>query len=209
MLLALTLVLGMGTAAFAETEVVTSHGEKLLLTKLEDDSYLMSNGNETAVMKVEENTAFAKLTINDKEGENYFYIDKKANTVYSSYTGKTISVEKNQMQPMANGDVVASKTYKVSYKQLANLVSDTSNSFSIASAIITLVAAASGVNIATGAAVVVALISGSLTVIAAGIQGASPSHGVKVTVNTEKIQRHQGGNVVTAYRYVIASVGTY
>ena len=55
------------------------------------------------------------------------------------------------MQPMANGDVVASKTYKVSYKQLANLVSDTSNSFSIASAIITLVAAASGVNIATGA----------------------------------------------------------
>ena len=62
---------------------------------------------------------------------------------------------------MANGDVVASKTYKVSYKQLANLVSDTSNSFSIASAIITLVAAASGVNIATGAAVVVALISGS------------------------------------------------
>ena len=45
MLLALTLVLGMGTAAFAETEVVTSHGEKLLLTKLEDDSYLMSNGN--------------------------------------------------------------------------------------------------------------------------------------------------------------------
>ena len=100
MLLALTLVLGMGTAAFAETEVVTSHGEKLLLTKLEDDSYLMSNGNETAVMKVEENTAFAKLTINDKEGENYFYIDKTANTVYSSYTGKTISVEKNQMQQL-------------------------------------------------------------------------------------------------------------
>lgn len=209
--LALGLILGMSTSVFAET--TASMEEELSIMKLNSDSYLLSDGEQTAVMQIEETDSFAKVTINENETENYFYVDKKEETMYSSYTKKTIkfsdSDSDSAISPMAAGNVVSSKTYKISYKKLANVVSDTSDKFSVASAIITLIAIQAGVSISTGATALIAIISISFSTIIKGIKGASSSHGIKVVVNKVKIKRHQGGNFVTAYRYVIASVGTY
>ena len=109
----------------------------------------------------------------------------------------------------AVGDVLWSKTYKVSYAKSVSPCSSGSSNFTIATCIITCVAAASGVTIATSPAVVVALISGSLTVIQKGLKSKSSKHGVRATVQKVEIQKYQGGRKVKGYSYKIKSVGTY
>ena len=62
--LALGLILGMSTSVFAET-TASMEEEELSIMKLNSDSYLLSDGEQTAVMQIEETDSFAKVTINE------------------------------------------------------------------------------------------------------------------------------------------------
>lgn len=189
----------------------------LEITRLSDEMLVISDDDGTAVMKVQENDKEMIVSVETLQGnveEGFFIYDKDRETIYSSYTGKTFSVSDiasdNEITPQATGDVVARKTHYVSYAKLADAVTPTSSDISIASAIITIVAAAQGVTIATTAVIIVALLSTSAwDRVRTGITSGSSSHGIKVVVATEEIQRHQGGNSVIAYRYVIENIDFY
>lgn len=177
----------------------------------------MTNENETRIMTVEETATEITLTIESEvndEVDGFFYVDKVDGSIYSSYTCNTISVAEissdNGIQPLAVGDVVARTTHNISYSNLASLVLPTSSQFAIAGAIITIIAAAQGVVIATAAAVVISLIStGMWDTLRNGIISKSTNHGVRSVVATVEIRKHQGGGFVTGYTYKIESVSLY
>ena len=215
-LLGLSIVLSMNSVAFAETEIELE-GKTLEVIRLSDEMFVMTDDDETAVMKVQESAKEMIVSVENLQGsveEGYFIYNKDEETIYSSYTNKTFSVSDiasdNEITPQAVGDVVARKTHYISYAKLADAVTPTSSDISIASAIITIVAVAQGVTIATAAVVIVALLSTpAWDTVRAGITNRSPNHGVKVVTATVEIQKHQGGKFVTGYKNEIESVDTY
>ena len=215
-LLALAMIFSVSSVAFAGTQIELK-GEPLEITKLSDEMFIMTGDDGTAVMKIKENDSEMVVSVESVKGnveEGFFLYNKDAETIYSSYTGKTFSVadivSENEITPKAVGDVVSRKTHYISYAKLADAVTPTSSDISIASAIITIIAAAQGVTISTAAIIIVALLSTpAWDAVRAGIVDRSPNHGIKVVVATVEIQKHQGGRIVTGYKYEVESISTY
>jgi len=216
-----SMLFGTSTISFAGT----IQNDDLTVTPISDDSFILSDGEDAATVNVSENSSEMRVEIDslseDATDDGYFLVDKETGMIYSSFTGEAINVddiivdETSQLSNSGNisiaavGDVVWTKTYKVSYAKLAKLCSATSSNISIASAIITCVAAASGVTIATSAAVVLAVMTVGLDTIKAGLKKKSSSHGISAKVQKVEIQKSQGGKKVKGYSYKIKSVGTY
>lgn len=212
LILILTLIFNMGVTVFA-----TSNDDALSVIKLAENRYLMNINDEVGILTVKETAKDTKLTVEvSGEVEGYFYIDRINDTIYSSYTGKTISISEieidNVMIPQAVGDIVESTTHKISYAAIGELVSSTASQIGIAGALITILAAIMGVTIATGPTVLIAAISlipSAWDLIRNGIAGLDENHGIKVVVDKVEIQKYQGGRLVKGYRYDISSVTTY
>ncbi len=215
-LLGLSIILSFDSVAFAETEIGMEEGS-LYITELSDETFTMTDDEGTAVMKIRESTKETIVSVEKLQGnveEGFFIYDRDKKTIYSSYTGKTFSVfdiaANDNISPQAVGDVVARRTHYISHEKLADAVTPTSSDISIASALITIVAATQGVTIATGAAVIIALMSTSAwDAVRDGIADRSPNHGIKVVVATVEVQKHQGGKFVTGYRYKVESISRY
>ena len=220
-LLALAMVFSTSVISFAGT----IQTENLNITPLTDTTYMLSDGKDTAIMKFSETSQNLKVEITNASGvdsdNGYFLIDKTTGNIYSSFTGESINtsdiITKGGMQidnsedisTTAVGDVVWSKTYKVSYAKLAKLCNSASSNLTIASAIITCVAAVAGVTISTTAIMLISVTTIGFEVIKAGIKSKSSSHGISAKVQKVEIQKHQGGRLVTGYSYKIKSVGAY
>jgi len=220
-LVVFTMVFGTSTISFAGT----IQNDDLTVTPISEDSFILSDGEDTATVNVSENASEMRVEIDSVSGDasddGYFLVDKETDMIYSSFTGQYLGIDeitvKNNSQisdsgsisVTAVGDVVWSKDYKVSYAALSKVVDASSSGLTIATAIITVAAALSGVTIATSATVVLALLPVGLETIKAGIKNKSSSHGLKVTVQKVEIQKSQGGKKVKGYSYKIKSVGTY
>ena len=215
LILVIILIFNMGTTVFAYSNL--SSDSDFSVSKLSENSFLMSKGDNTGILTIKETTKGTTLTVKNNasgEDEGYFYINKIEGTIYSSYTGNTICISEinsdNEIMPLAVGDVVSRTTHKISYAALSDMVTPTSTDISIASAMITIVAAIQGVTIVTVAAIVVALLSTPLwDVIRAGLLSKDTKHGIQVVVAKVEIQKHQGGGIVKGYKYEIESVSTY
>jgi len=207
----MTLILNIGATVFAATD------NDLSTIKLTENSILMKIDDEVGILTVDETTISAKFTVEiGGEVDGYFNIDKVNNTIYSSYTGKTILIPEFEsnivVRPQAVGDIVDTTVTKISYADICDLVTEITDNLALAGALITLVAAALSLTLATGAGVVVTLIGlipGAWNDIRNGIEGGSASHGIKVVVDTVEIQKHQGGKIVKGYKYEVSSVSLY
>ncbi len=216
MVLCIIMVASMSSLAFAGTDVA-AFGTTFQITTLADDIIIIADGNNTGLMQMEYVNEKMRITVTELEGnvaEGYFVYDKVNGTMYSSYTNQTFYltdiISENGPVNRAAGDVVSRTTYRVSYNTLANAVTPTSGQISIASAIITIIAALQGVTIATTATIFVGLLSTQLwDNIRDGLVNRSTSHGISVVVAKVEIQKHQGGRIVLGYKYEIESVGTY
>ena len=212
LILIMTLILNIGGTVFAATD-----NDALSTIKLTENRILMKIDDEFGVLTVDETARGAKFTVEvGGEVEGYFNIDKVNNTIYSSYTGKTISIPEIEsdigVMPQAVGDVVESYENKISYADMCDLVTFTSTNLAYAAALITLVSLAMGVTLTAGAAAVVTMIGfipGAWNDIRNGIGGGSASHGIKVVVDKVEIQKHQGGKIVKGYKFEISSVSLY
>ncbi len=212
LILVMTLILNIGATVFAATD-----NDALSTIKLTENRILMKIDDEFGVLTVDETARSAKLTVEvGGEVEGYFNIDKVNNTIYSSYTGKTISIPEIEndieVMPQAVGDVVDSYEKKISYADMSDLVTEAATSLAVAAALISLVSFALGVTLATGAGAIVTLIGfipGAWDNIRDGIGSGSASHGIKVVVDKVEIQKHQGGKIVKGYKFEISSVSLY
>lgn len=214
--LCIVMVISMSSTALAITDVETVDGQ-FAATKLSDNMIILANDSAKGLIQAVEDDTEMRVTITRLDGnvdEGYLVYDKLDNTMYSSYTNKTFSLEDviSETEPgdRAVGDVVSRTTHKISYNTLANSVTPTSTEFGIASVIIGMIAALQGVTISTGASMFLLFISSPMwDDIREGLVNRSTKHGIKVVVAKVEIQKHQGGRVVKGYKYEIESVGTY
>lgn len=210
--LVLMLALNIGMTAFAVT-----NDNGLSVTKLSGSSILVTTGDQRGILTFKETvkgTTFTVKELTSGDVEGYFYINKVDDTIYSSYTGNTISVSdtyiNNDVMPMAVGDVFDTNTYDVSYADLAELVLPTSSQLSIIGAMLATVVAITGVAIAAVPSVILAWLGTSVwDTIRAGITDQIEDSGLRVVVDTIEIEKHQGGRIVKGYKYEVTSVSLY
>ena len=167
---------------------------------------------DRVILNVVENNSIMKTEIKTKNGNNYdgeIIWNKKDNTIYSSYTQKTVNVDTLTSSEKKLKSVESSKRYRISYKELSDFVSDTSNMYTVAAAIIVVAAALVGATIETGPGIIMELIGASMVIITWGLNAQRPDKGVYVDVNKHLIKKHQGNQIYTVEVYRISNVGTY
>lgn len=154
-----------------------------------------------------------KMSLSGTDNDGYFIINPVNHTLYSSFTGKTLKLENNgggsSITPFAVGDIKESYSMKISYKSIADAIGTTTDTYDLAFAIAGIFAATQGIAVTTITALVYGALKGALlTTILNGVKTRA-SGGVKLTINLVEIQRHQGGNTVTAYSYKLGGLTTY
>lgn len=217
------MVLGGGTAAFASSgEVVETSTGTISVVPLTENCVLMSDGETSAVLNVTESDDEICFELREGSETNYLLFDKGTKQMYSSYTGKTISMVNSSTMDtrviypnegtigiLAEGDIVESNTYRVSYAEIADMIGEAYSTYDLAVTIVAIIGVLQGVAITTIVAAVYGALKGALlTEILNGVKNKS-SGGIKVTINLVEIRKHQGGRWVTGYAYELGSISTY
>lgn len=99
---------------------------------------------------------------------------------------------------------------KVSYAKLYELCNGAIDYTTVAGAILAMVSVAyPGITGLVIADIALSLSSIGLCTLKAGIESRSESHGLQILIYKEKTQKHQGGRIVTGYRYTFSNVERY
>ena len=225
-LLVFAIVLGGSTITFAgEIEVVETQFGDLSIVPLDENSVLMTQGNTSAVFNIVETQNEIRFELTQENETNYFLYDKVTELLYSSYTGSTIALGdvivepeysvmnlgggEEVVAPLAEGDIVDTTYYYISYSEIGALLGDAYSTYDLAATIITVISIFTGTAAVTAVGVIYSFLQGALlSEILEGIENDLPG-GVRVTVNLVEIRKHQGGKWVTGYAYQVASVSTY
>ena len=153
-----------------------------------------------------------------KRQTGFFVANKETGEVYSSYTGKTVKVKEEISQKSissASGIPVARASNKeiklqVSYAELYELCDGAINYMTVAGAILAMVSVAyPGITGLVIADIALSLSSIGLSTLKAGIESRSTEHGLQIRIYKETTQKHQGGRIVTGYRYTFSNVERY
>ena len=171
---------------------------------LNNNSVYMSDGDTSAVMRVKETEQEIKYEIIKGEETNFLIYDKNTNTMTSSITGQSISMDdilvtddtsasretSGTITTMAVGDVVESHTYKISYAQIAALVGDSYNTYDLAYTIVAIIGVFQGVAITTITSLIYGALKGELlNRIVDGVKNNAPG-GIKITIDKVEIRKH-------------------
>lgn len=200
--------------------------EGFTFMQIDNSSVLVTNAkdNTSAILSLSNTSSSLRVTVKGfkKNDSGFILWDKKSSTIYSSFTGKTTSVDElkeavevgdlKDMKSINDSEmqsVVSSKKIKVSYKKLSRYVSSVGSIYSVAAAIIAVTAAVLSVTISTGPGAVVALIGAIFSVISWGLNHKRSDKGIYVRVDKHKIVKHQAGGTSTIYVHTIGWVGTY
>ena len=185
----------------------------------------MTEGDTSAVFNVVEMQDEIRFELLQGNEINYFLYDKEMELLYSSYTGSTVSLDNvivepeysvmsfgggdEVVSPLAEGDIVDTNYYYISYSEIGALLGDAYSTYDLAATIITVISIFTGTATVTAVAVVYSFLKGELlSEILEGVENDLPG-GIRVTVNLVEIRKHQGGRWVTGYAYQVDSVSTY
>ena len=154
----------------------------------------VQNESEQGEITVTENESERLITIIDSitGTTNYIKYDKANNTLYSSFTGETIDLNKNpEYQPeeetVSTRSVTSYETKRISYAQIKKIVGGVATTTAVIGAILYFVPGAQSIG---GAASAVGTI---VDVISNGIS-ASNNHGIKLKIKVTKYYRGTTGN---------------
>ena len=208
------LVIIMTCICIATGPVYADTENNIVATEVCENEYIIEENGEASRVTFVETDNYIKTEIEGTDS-GYFLYDKQSKSLYSSYTGKSICLEDDsEVLKVVNGstvqpqEVVDTIYKKISYADLAQLVSATDSAVSKASAILSILNA-KGFPIKSKVGIIVDMISGSLSIINSGLKDASPKHGLKIKINKVKVTKHQAGQVFHTYKYVIAGISNY
>ena len=213
LLVVFTIVFGSISFAFADSK--SFDHSNCRIEKVNDSRYIISIDDSKAVLSLAKTAEGESFEVKElTEGEAYYFIvNDKTDTIYSSLTDNTLNLSQfrsNNANAMVASNVATSFNVKISFAKLAELLLPDSSQVAWATAIIAIIAGAQGITIATSVTVVVTLLGAiGWTELKAGIVSKATNHGIKVTVNQDEIEKHQGGRMVKGYRYEIVGVSRY
>lgn len=209
-LLVVALVMSMSFSVFAGTGVtISTEGGQLSVIPINENTCLISDETGIATINSKVTSTEEIISLNGTERDGYLSIDRNTGTLYSSFTGNTVRIEdlieKETIRPMDAGKTTVYE-YKISYKRLGEVITASATKKELAVAIVGIIGAVQGVTLA--ASTIMLTIGTTLFKdIMAGVAKKKPG-GIVVQVNLTKTTRHQGGNIVPAYRYTV-SVSQY
>lgn len=216
----IVVVMIVGTLNTAVIYASTPIDKNFMVEQLSNTIATISEGKSKSKIILTENAdkIVAEIVPLSGEGEaGYFFVDKRKETLYSSFTGETLSknevsqlIDLGSIQENPDKLFAASSTVtkNISYATMSKLITNTSSAASIAGAILTVLAWA-GITAANPIAGVVSIIGGLVTAIQIGIGKKSSNHGLKVKMKKNKITKHQAGQVFTTYKYMITDISKY
>lgn len=216
-LLILTMIFFATSISFAGTV----NENDISVTMLTKTKLLICSGEDESVVSIINSNQNVKVEIkNVEEGnvlEGFFLVNKENGEIYSSYTGKTVNIEDcfSSYDSMETGINLAAVTaneeikLQISYAKLYDLCGDGITIAAVAGAILSMLSVAypgAGFILAD---IILSLSSIGLDKIREGIKTRSTEHGLQVRIYKEKTQKHQGGRIVTGYRYTFSGVERY
>lgn len=195
-LLVISMLFAMSTTAFAGEIKVENEKGTLLIVQLTEKSILVSEGDVSSLIKVEETAQKTTVTVKNLETSesNFFVRDYERNTLYSSITDY-------------EGILAASTRsnigwHRISYNEASRYLSEAASAADIVG-YVTSMAGCQGISTLAQA---VSLI---LNVISYGLSLKDPNTGIKYRVGIVTITKHQAGGVITVDVERVVEVGTY
>lgn len=212
-LLVLIFVFSSTTVSFAGTNAT----DEFSITQLGSNKILLAENDETSIISIVEEEKMLKVQIFDAstelEEKGYFIVDKENGNMYSSFTGNNVNIknvilENNFLR--SNGVSTWARTVqttllvKVSYAKLYSLCGDGATLSTVAGAILVMISYAGvGGAAITAAGIATALASIGLSKIQTGIKSKATNKGIALYLLKQEITKHQGGRIVTGYRYTL------
>lgn len=197
-LLVACMVFAMSTTAFAGQVTTTIGDVQITAVQLTDSSMLVTENDVTSLITVDSTNLSTTTTIKDlKTGEtDYFIHDYENNTLYSSITGYTGTVETTAV---ANDSI---GWHKISYNELAKYV----GAAATAAEVLTFITGKCGL---AALATVLGVLALLMEVIETGLELANSSKGVKYEIGYETITKHQAGKIIYVDVKRVVDVATY
>ena len=188
------LVLGSAGTAYASESYEGALSEAIQTESINEDTISVQAGEEEGWVTVTEDENERIITMTDyvTGDTNYIKYDKNANTVYSSLTGETTDLAKEQeYQPIEESpstrSVTSYETKYISYAQIKKIVGNVATAIAVIGALLYFVPNAQSIG---GAASAVGTIVEKLS---AGIP-ASSKHGIKLKIKVTKYYRGTTSN---------------
>ena len=197
-LLVACMVFAMSTTAFAGQVTTTIGDVQITAVQLTDSSMLVTENDVTSLITVDSTNLSTTTTIKDlKTGEtDYFIHDYENNTLYSSITGYTGTVETTAV---ANDSI---GWHKIPYSELALYV----GAGAAATDVLAFITSKCGL---VALSLVLEVLSKVMSVITAGLLLGGSSKGVKYEVGYVTITKHQAGRVIYVDVKRVVDVATY
>ena len=199
---------------FASSEIMLSDNVALLSLEQTPNlqkMVLSENGNITNVT-IQEDSHTVTTTLEKAETgrEDFFIVDKDNNTLYSSITGKTISLDSvNDTEISLFSSAPDTGSLKISYKTMYDALGAVSEIITVASLILTIMSSQLPYPPLTTAALLVDTFSYALTMIMNKIPSKETKKGGQVKYEKVTYTKHQAGQVFHTYKYKVTDLGAY
>ena len=199
---------------FASSEIMLSDDVALLSLEQTPNlqkMVLSENGNITNVT-IQEDSHTVTTTLEKAETgrEDFFIVDKDNNTLYSSITGKTISLDSvNDTEISLFSSAPDTGSLKISYTTMYDALGAVSEIITVASLILTIMSSQLPYPPLTTAALLVDTFSYALTMIMNKIPSKETKKGGQVKYEKVTYTKHQAGQVFHTYKYKVTDLGAY
>lgn len=203
--LVLLLLMSSVVPSFADTgtsTVALADDSQIRIQLLSDTSYIITENEETLLVKVKEDKNETVTILKDLEtgSEDYFLRDEVKGTIYSSITGKTVnlgySMNDKEINSLRSGGDLFIDNHEVSYEVIVYLVGSAGKIATMASAAL----AYKNVPGSAGVTLIIAILSGIGYMTAGAFDLAYPNGGIKF--EEWEVERSSVRGGVTYYYYV-------
>lgn len=205
-LLALTLVLGMGTSVFAETQEqpIVSIGQSVEMKIIDDYTMQFTEKGVVETVQVLGN----QVVISNQNTGDKIVLTINGNSIHSSATDKTITLTDSEVDAISTfASHPQTKTKLFSYASIKSALGGTATVAGVAGMIVAGLVAA-GITVPTALPTVITFLGGITGLVSQVMKGSS-SHGIKVNLKEVKRIAHRQGKEYIVWVWSISSIGTY
>lgn len=193
----------------------TSTDESMHVDVINSNTALVTCEGEMSIVSCEVQGEQLILSIDSMNGsDGYFISDRDNGTIYSSFTGETISVYDLLDEETIDRDNISAVSYGadmikyISFGKIRALLKKGVDAANTAAVIVEFLWGI-GLIVSNPISAIVAIITGIWWYVDQGLAIAGSDHGLRVTLRPKKITKHQPGGATNLIVYNIIGISVY